>query len=729
MNVGIDLTPLIAGTSGGIVPFVEGVLAEFLAQSAGHRVSVFRGPRGVDLQAPPRDNVAVVALGTPPCDVALGREARRSGCAVLFRAFPGSHSLDFPAGRQVVLIPDLQHEFHPEFFSPALLCQRRASFDSALAEAGAVATLSQHALQCLRNHAATRCTDLFVMSPALAAEPMEPTLADLTEFERAVLPARDFFIYPANLWPHKNHRRVLQAFEQFVRTECRPVEFIFVGDPSGWAALGQEFAHLPIRHLGYVRRPFLQVLLQRAQALAFFSMFEGFGMPLLEAFHAGTPVICSNTTSLPEVGGDAVLSCDPTDVAAIGGCFRTILYDRALRERLIARGKIRLGEYSWEQSARRLWETCLRVAGRPVPQTAPVPSLPAAPPPEPAADRRPWTMRRIVRGAAKRVRHYLLLAEQRMRRATRLAANLRLPGGVRLHSCVTHALQPRLGLFFMYPARPLETPPHYRSEQPPGPAPTFAIVTPSFNQAGFLERTLRSVLDQNYAPLQYVVQDGGSWDQSAEILKRYRDRLTHAESRKDRGQAHAINLGFRHTTGEIMAYLNSDDLLLPGTLAYVARYFVQHPEVDAVYGHRVIIDEHDQEVGRWVLPPHEDRAIIWSDYVPQETLFWRRRIWEKAGAAMDESFQFALDWDLLIRFRRVGARFKRLPRFLGAFRVHHQQKTSFTIASVGARETERIMLELHGRPVTYEERLRRARGFLGKHVAWDRMYQWGLLSA
>src|SRR5262249_1995819 len=179
----------------------------------------------------------------------------------------------------------------------------------------------------------------------------------------------------------------------------------------------------------------------------------------------------------------------------------------------------------------------------------------------------------------------------------------------------------------------------------------IAIVTPSFNQGAFLERTLASVLGQQYPRLEYVVQDGGSTDGTLAVLQRYRDQLTHWESVRDRGQAHAINLGFRRTTGDIMAYLNSDDLLFPGALAFVARYFAAHPQVDVVYGHRVIIDEQDQEVGRWVLPPHEDEVLSWTDPVPQETVFWRRRVWERVGGAMDESFQFALDWDLLLRFR------------------------------------------------------------------------------
>ena len=102
-----------------------------------------------------------------------------------------------------------------------------------------------------------------------------------------------------------------------------------------------------------------------------------------------------------------------------------------------------------------------------------------------------------------------------------------------------------------------------------------------------------SVLDQEYPKLEYVVQDGGSTDGTAELLERYQSRLTWAESTPDAGQGNAINLGFKHTNGEIMAYLNSDDLVLPGSLAYVAHFFAQNPEVDVVYGHRVVIDDED----------------------------------------------------------------------------------------------------------------------------------------
>jgi glycosyltransferase involved in cell wall biosynthesis len=263
----------------------------------------------------------------------------------------------------------------------------------------------------------------------------------------------------------------------------------------------------------------------------------------------------------------------------------------------------------------------------------------------------------------------------------------------------------------------------YLLEQPPDPAPTISIVTPSFEQATFLERTIRSVLGQGYPALEYFVQDGGSADGSLEILRRYTESLSGWISEPDNGQADAINRAFARTSGEIMGWLNSDDLLLPGALAFIARYFADHPEVDVVYGNRLMIDDNDGQIGAWILPGHDDDVLTVADYVPQETLFWRRGIWDASGGGVDTSFAYAMDWELLLRFRAAGAKMVHLPRFLGAFRVHDEQKTT-AFEHVGLAEMSRLRERVHGRVVPIDEVLRRLRPYFVRHRivhGWQRV--------
>ncbi|VEN75401.1 Beta-1,6-glucanase [Candidatus Desulfarcum epimagneticum] len=288
--------------------------------------------------------------------------------------------------------------------------------------------------------------------------------------------------------------------------------------------------------------------------------------------------------------------------------------------------------------------------------------------------------------------------------------------------------EPRLGTLRQHAPRemPLHPRPVHQNRES-AKSPRFSIVTPSFNQAAFIARTIDSVLDQNCPNLEYRVQDGGSNDGTVEILKKYDGRSFSRESKKDRGQAHAINRAFKRSTGDIMAWINSDDILLPGALGAVADYFRRHPRVDVLYGHRIIIDEKDRRIGRWILPPHDDDILSWADYVPQETLFWRRRAWEKAGGYVDEGFDFALDWDLLLRFRETGAKFARINRFIGAFRVHDSQKTSAAIDTRGKVEMDRLRRRLSGRHVSDEEIYAHCLGYLLKHVVYDMLFRMRML--
>lgn len=226
--------------------------------------------------------------------------------------------------------------------------------------------------------------------------------------------------------------------------------------------------------------------------------------------------------------------------------------------------------------------------------------------------------------------------------------------------------------------------------------PSIAIVTPSYNQAAYLEATIRSVLDQDYPRVSYAVVDGGSNDGSSELIEKYRARLAFAVSERDHGQSDAIVKGMRKVSGDILAYLNSDDVLCPGTLAYVGQYFLEHPDVDAVYGHRIIINEKSEEIGRWILPAHCPEATKYFDYIPQETLFWRRQISEKVGG-IDPKFQFAMDWDFILRMQSGGAKIVRLPRFLACFRAHEAQKSQVW-TEIGKLEIEGLVRREGGEP-------------------------------
>jgi glycosyltransferase involved in cell wall biosynthesis len=286
---------------------------------------------------------------------------------------------------------------------------------------------------------------------------------------------------------------------------------------------------------------------------------------------------------------------------------------------------------------------------------------------------------------------------------------------IRIATRLPSWLKPRIGLLRQHEPRPLRVPARYLRTRAPEPAPAISIVTPSYQQGRFLDRTIYSVVSQQYPRLEYVVRDGGSSDGTLDVLRQFDHALTSSVSEPDGGQADAINRGFLETTGDVMAWLNSDDLLLPGSLAYVARFFVDHPDVDVVYGNRLLIDENDRQIGAWILPRHDDLALTLADFVPQETLFWRRRIWDAVGGRVDPDFGYALDWDLLLRFRDAGAKMVQLPRYLGAFRVHDDQKTT-VFELLGLDECARLRKRVHGRSVSLDEVLERLKPYYVRHL-------------
>lgn len=215
----------------------------------------------------------------------------------------------------------------------------------------------------------------------------------------------------------------------------------------------------------------------------------------------------------------------------------------------------------------------------------------------------------------------------------------------------------------------------------------FTIVVPSFQQGTFLERTLQSILNQDYPAREILVRDGGSTDESVSILKRFESRVRwHSE--RDNGQAAAINAGFREATGEYFCFLNSDDVLHPGTLRRVHEYFAGHPDALVVYGHADYIGEDDQPLAPYPVAPWDYNRLLEECFICQPACFWRRAVWEQFGP-LDESLHHALDYEYWLRIGKTVP-FHFLPVKLAASRVHRQAK-SFRRALNGHAETIAVL--------------------------------------
>lgn len=203
--------------------------------------------------------------------------------------------------------------------------------------------------------------------------------------------------------------------------------------------------------------------------------------------------------------------------------------------------------------------------------------------------------------------------------------------------------------------------------------PRISVVVPSFNQARYLESTLLSICDQKYPGLELIVIDGGSKDESPDIIRRYERYMRFWCSEPDGGQTQGIMKGFSHATGEILCFLNSDDLFEPGVLLEVGRYFARHPDVDAVYGNALWIDADGNTLRQQKEIPFN--RFIWLytyNYIPGMSMFWRRTIYDRVGG-LNPAFQLAFDADLWIRFSDHGT-IKHVARQWSRMRFYPEQK-------------------------------------------------------
>src|SRR4030042_3078168 len=205
--------------------------------------------------------------------------------------------------------------------------------------------------------------------------------------------------------------------------------------------------------------------------------------------------------------------------------------------------------------------------------------------------------------------------------------------------------------------------------------PLVPVLTPTCNQGRFLEETIRSVLSQDYPNREYLMVDGGSTDGSSEIIQHYASQLTWWVSEPDQGQTDAINKGFAHAKGEILAWINSDDTYLPGAITHAVESLNLHPEAAMVYGDANLTDEPGNIIGRFPSRQTDLHHLLrGSVHIPQQTAFFRARLWQQVGP-LDPSFQFAMDYDLWVRPAQLAS-LVYSPHLMANFRLHGAGKSS-----------------------------------------------------
>ncbi len=246
-------------------------------------------------------------------------------------------------------------------------------------------------------------------------------------------------------------------------------------------------------------------------------------------------------------------------------------------------------------------------------------------------------------------------------------------------------------------------------------------MTPSYNQDKYIEQTLCSVLEQDYPHIEYLVADGLSIDSSVEIIKKYSDQLIWWVSEKDSGQGEAINKGLSRAKGEILAWLNSDDYYLPGTLAKVVKVFEENPNVVMVYGDMLVVDEHGQTTNTLKYNQLSLQDLLCFQIIGQPSVFFRREILEQTGA-LDTTFHFLLDHHLWLQIAQQG-KILHVPQIWSAARYHAEAKNRAKAAEFG-QEAFRVLAWAKSQPGLAEAVSgveRRARASARPLIGWMRV--------
>jgi hypothetical protein len=555
MRVAVNLRPFFPGVmGGGMENYVResvGALDRHYA-SAGTPLVILADPvsfAAISAFAPAAELIAAPAdpraLST---DVLAGVRADVLFCPVTFL-----DPLD-PPMPSVVMVADLYPELAPEAVPLAYRELARQCLRPSTRSADMVLTMTAHtASEIERRHGVDRAR-IAAVAPGVEPPP-PPSATTAAKLDGLGVPER-FVFYPARFYEHKNHLALIHALALIATRRGDAPHLVLTGADEMPARLSAEIERLGvgarIHPLGQVDRDVIAMLHERAIALTFVSRFEGFGIPPVEAMLAGTPVIASRHPAVQEVVGDAALTVDESDPAAIAEGIERTLDDAGLVDELVAAGHTRARQFS----------------------------------PRASTERHVAAIERAV---------------------------------------TTHPA--RLRVVF---------------DPPP-----VGVVTPSLNSADLIRETVESVLGQDYPRLSYLVMDGGSTDGTVDVLRSFGADLDWT-SAPDDGQSDAINRGIERVGGEIVAFLNSDDLYEPGAVAKAVERFREHPGAGMIHGRARILDSAGDEVGITELVHVQHSDLAAANPIAQTASFYAGGAWRDLGG-LDDSLHFALDYDLFIR--------------------------------------------------------------------------------
>jgi glycosyltransferase involved in cell wall biosynthesis len=480
----------------------------------------------------------------------------------------------------VVTIPDMQHEFYPKYFSRDVLEWRRKNLQLSAKRADAILTLSEFSKQSIVQYLNVSESKVH----AIYLDASKEFYQELSDEKYQIIKEKfdlpdQYGFYPANTWPHKNHIALLQALTILRDRYGKKINIVLTGSQQQASEKVNAFIKKnglasQVKFLGYIHQEEMPYVYMGASFLVFPSLFEGFGIPLVEAMKTKTPIVCSDKGSIPEVVGDSAICFDATDPEDIAAKILEIL-DEKTRTDLVKKAFERAGEFSWKITTK------------------------------------------------KTIDIFNQLVEEHQSR--------------------------KLNDY-----------------------PLVTVVTPSYNQGKFIKETIESVLSQDYPNIEYIVMDGGSTDETAEILKSYNDRIQWV-SEKDDGQADAVNKGVLRAHGEIIGWLNSDDTYLPGAVKHAVEFLMANPDVGMVYGEGYYTNENGEIIDRYPTESFDYDRLAQNCFICQPTAFIRKSVLESVGL-LNKDLHLCMDYEL---WMRIGKDYNiaYIPYFFATSRMYEDNKT------------------------------------------------------